>query len=92
VNALVFFGPYCLLLGILMLGSTFLPRILGVLMVLAGLGWLLFLVPQVAKRMGTGIEVLGVAAEGSLMLWLLAMGVNVQKWRKQASAAAKAGE
>jgi hypothetical protein len=42
--------------------------------------------------MGTGIEVLGVAAEGSLMLWLLAMGVNVQKWRKQASAAAKAGE
>jgi hypothetical protein len=53
-------------------------------MVLAGLGWLLFLVPQIAKRMGTGIEVLGVAAEGSLMLWLLAMGVNVQKWQKQA--------
>jgi hypothetical protein len=34
--------------------------------------------------MGTGIEILGVAAEGLLMLWLLAMGVNVQKWRKQA--------
>ena len=91
VSALVFFGPYCVLLGILMLGSTFLPRILGVLMALAGLGWLLFLVPQVARRMGTGIEILGVAAEGSLMLWLLAMGVNVQRWQKQARAAAKAG-
>jgi hypothetical protein len=90
MNALFFFGPYCLLLGVLILGSKFLPHILGALMVLAGLGWLLFLVPQVIKRMGTGIEVLGVAAEGSLMLWLLAMGVNVQKWQKQARAQEKA--
>jgi hypothetical protein len=73
-----------------MLGSRFLPRILGALMVLAGLGWLAFLIPQVAKHIGTGIEVLGVAAEGLLMLWLLALGVNVQKWQKQARAAAKA--
>jgi hypothetical protein len=91
MNALFFFGPYCVLLAILMLGSRFLPRILGALMVLAGLGWLAFLIPQVAKRIGTGIEVLGVAAEGLLMLWLLVMGVNVQKWQKQARAAAKAG-
>ena len=84
LNPLFFFGPYCLLLGILILGSTFLPRILGALMVLAGLGWLAFLVPALAKHMGTGIEVLGVAAEGLLMLWLLAMGVNVQRWQKQA--------
>jgi hypothetical protein len=91
MDALFFFGPYCLLLGILMLGSKFLPRILGALMVLAGLGWLAFLIPQVAKRIGTGIEVLGVAAEGLLMLWLLVMGVNVQKWQKQARTAAKAG-
>ncbi|MGA2755244.1 MAG: DUF4386 family protein [Terracidiphilus sp.] len=89
VNVLFFFGPYCLLLGILILGSKFLPHILGALMVLAGLGWLLFLIPQVAKHMAIGIEALGVAAEGSLMLWLLAMGVNVQKWQKQARAAAK---
>jgi hypothetical protein len=91
INALFFFGPYCLLLGILILGSKFLPRILGALMALAGIGWLAFLIPAVAKHIGTGIEVLGVAAEGLLMLWLLAMGVNVQKWQKQARAAAKAG-
>ena len=89
VKALYFFGPYCLLLGILILGSKFLPHILGALMVLAGLGWLLFLIPAVAKHYGTGIEVLGVAAEGVLMVWLLAMGVNVQKWQKQARAQAK---
>jgi hypothetical protein len=89
VNVLYFFGPYCLLLGILILGSKFLPQILGALMVLAGLGWLLFLIPAVAKHFGTGIEVLGVAAEGLLMLWLLAMGVNVQKWQKQARAQEK---
>jgi hypothetical protein len=90
INVLYFFGPYCLLLGILILGSKFLPRILGALMVLAGLGWLLFLIPAVAKHIGTGIEALGVLAEGLLMLWLVAMGVNVQKWQKQARAQEKA--
>lgn len=92
VNSLVFFGAYCLLLGILILGSKFLPHILGVLMALAGLGWLLYLIPPFTKHIVTGVEVLGVVAEGALMLWLLAMGVNVQKWQKQARAAAKANE
>jgi hypothetical protein len=86
VNALIFFGPYCVLLGILILGSKFLPHVLGTLMALAGLGWLLFLVPAVARHLGIGIEILGVAAEGLLMLWLLIKGVNVQKWQKQARA------
>ena len=90
INVLYFFGPYCLLLGILILGSKFLPHVLGALMALAGLGWLVFLIPAVAKHFGTAIEVLGVAAEGLLMLWLLAMGVNVQKWQKQARAQEKA--
>jgi hypothetical protein len=45
ISSLVFFGPYCLLIGYLIFRSTFLPRILGVLMALAGLGWLIFLSP-----------------------------------------------
>src|SRR5271169_6118150 len=45
INSLVFFGPYCLLIGYLVFRSAFLPRILGILMVLAGLGWLIFLSP-----------------------------------------------
>ena len=39
----VFFGVYCLLIGYLIFKSAFLPRILGVLMAFAGLGWLTFL-------------------------------------------------
>lgn len=84
VDALFFFGPYCVLIGILILGSKFLPHVLGTLMVLAGLGWLLYLIPAFGKHIVTGVEVLGVAAEGLLMLWLLIKGVNVQKWQKQA--------
>jgi hypothetical protein len=85
IGSLVFFGPYCLLIGYLILRSTFLPRILGVLMVLAGLGWLIFLLPR-AKGLITYVEVLGIIAEGSLMLWLLIKGVNVQRWKEQAGA------
>ena len=84
LSPLLFFGPYCLLLGYLIFRSTFLPRILGVLMVFAGLGWLLFLSPPLAHSLGTYIKVLGVLAEGLLMLWLLVKGVNVERWKEQA--------
>ncbi len=87
VNILFFFGPYCFLIGYLILGSRFLPHILGALLMLAGLGWLVFPIPAVAKHMAIAIETLGLAAEGLLMLWLLAMGVNVKQWQRQASAA-----
>ena len=83
-SPLMFFGPYCLLLGGLILRSTFLPRFLGVLMVLAGLGWLAFLVPVVAKHLSLYIEVLGILAEGLLMVWLLVKGVNAERWKEQA--------
>jgi Domain of unknown function (DUF4386) len=85
VSPLLFFGPYCLLLGYLIFRSTFLPRILGVLMMLAGLGWVVFLLPGLAPAPGTSIEVVGVLAEGLLMLWLLVKGVNVRRWNEQAS-------
>jgi hypothetical protein len=83
INPLWFFGPYCLLIGILILRSTFLPWLLGVLMVLAGLGWLAFLYPPIAREAGLPLEALGVLAEAALMLWLLAAGVNLSRWKKQ---------
>jgi hypothetical protein len=88
ISSLVFFGPYCLLIGYLIFRSTFLPRILGVLMALAGLGWLTFLSP-LANPLSTYLKVLGFLAELSLMLWLLVKGVNGQRWQEQASAAGK---
>ena len=85
INSLVFFGPYCLLLGYLIIRSTFLPRVLGVLMALAGLGWLIFLSPR-ASHLTTYLKVVGFLAEASLMLWLLVKGVNEQRWKEQDSA------
>jgi hypothetical protein len=88
ISSLVFFGPYCLLLGYLIFRSNFLPRVLGVLMALAGLGWLTFLTP-LANHLSTFLKILGFLAEASLMLWLIVKGVNVQRWKEQASAAGK---
>jgi Domain of unknown function (DUF4386) len=87
INALVFFGPYCLLIGYLILRSTFLPRILGVLMLLAGLGWLIYMSP-LGHDLPTDLKIIGFVAEASLMLWLLIKGVNEQRWKEQASAVA----
>ncbi len=87
-NNLVFFGCYCLLIGYLIFKSTFLPRILGVLMAIGGLGWLTFLSPTLADYLSPYIFAPGMLGEASLTLWLLVMGVNVPRWKEQASAAA----
>ncbi|MDQ2964220.1 MAG: DUF4386 domain-containing protein [Pseudomonadota bacterium] len=84
---LIFFGFYCLLIGYLILRSTFLPRILGALMAFGGLGWLTFLSPPLATYLSPYVLAPGILGEGSLTLWLLVMGVNVQRWNEQASAA-----
>lgn len=86
ISSLAFFGPYCLLIGYLIIRSAFLPRFLGVLMALAGMGWLMILSP-LASQLSTYIKILGILAEASLMLWLIAMGVNGQRWKEQAGTA-----
>jgi hypothetical protein len=87
INAVLFFGPYCLLIGYLILRSNFLPRILGALMMFAGVGWLIFMSP-LGHPLSTYIQILGFIAEMLLMLWLLVMGVNGQRWKEQSGAAA----
>jgi Domain of unknown function (DUF4386) len=90
--AMVPFGLHCLLIGYLIFKSIFLPRILGVLMALAGLGYLTFLWPPLGSHLFFPYIVIpGVVGEGSLTLWLLVMGVNVQRWKEQASAARAGG-
>jgi len=84
---LVFFGLYCLLVGILILRSTFLPRILGVLMVLAGLSYALFLSPPLVRFLQPYILIFPGVGQISLTLCLLVVGVNEQRWKEQASAA-----
>ncbi len=85
--ALAFFGFYALLKGYLIIRSTFLPRILGVLSVLAGLGLLTFLSPTLGPRLFTYVAALGLLGAAPQILWLLVFGVNEARWKEQAGAA-----
>ena len=85
--ALVFFGFYCVLLASLVFRARFLPRALGVLLALAGAGWLVgsfgsLLAPPFPLS-GYLLPVSGLG-EGLFTLWLLVMGVNAARWREQA--------
>ena len=84
---LVFFGLYLLLVGILILKSSFLPRILGGLMVLAGLSYVPFLSPPLVRSLQPYILVFPGVGQISFCLWLLVMGVNAQRWSEQTGAA-----
>jgi hypothetical protein len=88
INPLVFFGFYCLLIGYLIIRSTFLPRILGVLMAVGGLGWLTFMSPTLTHSLYPYNLAPGIIGEGALTLWLLAVGLNEQRWKEQEAAAA----
>ncbi len=82
--ALVPFGVSCVLIGYLVFRSTFLPRILGVLMAVAGGAYLIFLWPALGHRIFfPWIVVPAVVGEASLTLWLLIMGVKADRWKLQ---------
>jgi hypothetical protein len=87
--AILFFGFYCLLIGVLALRSTFLPRILGVLMAIAGVAYVMndvavFLLMPGSGRLSSYATAFGGLGELSLLLWLLILGVNAQRWEEQA--------
>jgi len=82
--ALAFFGFSTTLNGYLIIKSTFLPRILGVLSVLGGLGWLTFLYPPLGNQLFLYILLIGLVGSTFLIGWLLAKGVDVENWEKLA--------
>lgn len=84
-TSLVFFSFYLLLTGWLILRSTFMPRILGVILML-GVWGLAFLFPPFALKYLVWLR-LGSIGEVLLLLWLLVKGVDSAKWLRQASAA-----
>lgn len=85
---LVFFAFYILVVGYLVFKSTFLPRVLGVLLAASGLAWLTFLWPPFATKYFRYLLVMDLG-EALLFLWLLIMGVNAKRWWEQADAAAE---
>jgi hypothetical protein len=91
---LIFFGFTCLVLGYLIFRSGYFPRILGILMQIAGLSYLtnsftLLLAPAFASIIVPAILLPALIGELSLCLWLLLKGVNLQRWNEQAGASAR---
>jgi hypothetical protein len=83
--AYIFWGLWLFPLGYLVFRSGFLPRILGVYLMISCFGYLIdfvafFLVPD----FGVAINMLTGWAELLLCLWLLIKGVNVEQWEKRA--------
>jgi Domain of unknown function (DUF4386) len=81
--ALLFFAGFCVLVGALILRSRLVPRLIGLLMVLAGVCYAvntlaLVLSPALSDRLVPGILLPCFAGELSLALWLLVKGVTVQ--------------
>ena len=87
--ALAFFVCYDLLIGYLAFKSTFIPRPIGVLIGIAGLGWLTFFIPPIAAFLLPYNLIASLIGEGSMILWLLVKSVNAQKWQEQESRASE---
>lgn len=82
---LIFFGFTVVLLGYLIYRSGYLPRIIGVLLVIGGLGYLTnsfaqILSPALAASLLPWVLLPAFLAELGLALWLTVKGVNVPRW------------
>jgi hypothetical protein len=82
----VWFGFQILSVGYLIARSYFVPRAIGVLLVLGGTCFLItsftnFVSPALGDRLAPLLLPIAVLGEGSLALWLLFRGVNVEQWR-----------
>ena len=79
--AMAFFGFSTILHGYLIFRSTFLPRWLGVLSIICGIGWLTFLYPPFGVRVFTFAAPIGLLGVLIMIGWLLTRGVDEDKWR-----------
>jgi hypothetical protein len=82
---LIFFGFECLILGYLIFKSDYLPKIIGVLMQIAGLCYItnsfaMIIAPNTANLL---FMLPPFIAETSFCLWLIIKGVNVPEWENK---------
>lgn len=84
-----FFGFRCAALGYLVYRSTFMPRAIGALLAVTGLGYLTFLFPPLGNALTPFNLAVVAPGELSLVFWLLLAGVNSERWKQQARAEAE---
>jgi hypothetical protein len=83
--AYIFWSLWLFPLGYLVLKSDFLPRILGILLMIACFGWLIdFFTFFLFPNFDATINQFTTIGELLFMLWFLIKGVNVQQWEKRA--------
>jgi hypothetical protein len=90
----VFFGCYAICLAYLVVQSRFLPGAIGGLMAIDGLGYLVYsfadlVAPGFAAHLVPWIQLPVLAGEGSLCLWLLTAGVDVERWTERVTRQAR---
>ena len=88
---LIFFGVACLLRGYLLFKSGYVPKIFGVLMLLAGLSYLinsfaLILAPSFATILFPAILLPAFVGEFSFCLWMIVKGVDLAAWTQRVDA------
>ena len=81
----VFWGLWLLPLGLLVFRSGFLPRLLGVLLVIAGAGYVIDSATQLLSPGLPTIALFTAVGEFLFPLWLLIRGVNAERWRQVTS-------
>ena len=81
-TALAFFGFSITLRGYLIFRSTFMPRWLGVLTMISGVGWLAFLYPPFGSRAFLPVVLFTLLSLALLIGWLLFVGVSEEKWKE----------
>lgn len=83
--SMVYFGLQCVSAGYLIARSTFIPRILGVLLAIGGASYVIssfatLLSPSFGGALTPLIIPAALIGEGSLTVWLLVKGVNEERW------------
>ena len=86
--ALIFFGFETLLRGWLLFHSGFLPRFLGVISMIGGVGWITFLWPPLGHQLFMGVALFAIVGVIATVGWLFIRGVDDVKWRERAALAA----
>jgi Domain of unknown function (DUF4386) len=80
-TALALFGFSTLLMGYLIFRSTYLPRWLGVIGMIAAFGWLTFLYPPLGRQLFMFVALFALAGAAIKIFWLIVFGVDEEKFR-----------
>jgi hypothetical protein len=80
---MIFWGLWLFPMGVLVFRSGFLPKMIGVMLMIACMGYVL---QSFAAFLGYNLSLIFITGWGELMLslWLVIKGVDVEQWQKRA--------